>query len=107
MIPPPDLSAKGGPIDTQSSKSGPGMFSLRKLIAAAYPDHPDISSIPESSVAGIECNSRKIRKGFVFVAVRGVHDDGNAYIGEAVERGAAAVISERPGSGAGQAPPLR
>lgn len=39
-------------------------------------------------------DSRKVENGDVFVAQRGAHVDGHAYIGTAVERGAAAVVCE-------------
>ncbi|MBI4984851.1 MAG: UDP-N-acetylmuramoyl-L-alanyl-D-glutamate--2,6-diaminopimelate ligase [Rhodocyclales bacterium] len=39
-------------------------------------------------------DSRAVRPGDVFVALRGHHTDGRAYIGDAVERGAAGVLYE-------------
>ena len=43
---------------------------------------------------GIECDSRKVDKDFLFIAVRGVKADGSAFIEEALSRGAAAVVGE-------------
>ena len=45
-------------------------------------------------IAGIQSDSRKVEKGFLFVAVRGVSVDGHAYIQSAIEKGAAAIVCE-------------
>ncbi|MBN1394307.1 MAG: UDP-N-acetylmuramoyl-L-alanyl-D-glutamate--2,6-diaminopimelate ligase [Pirellulales bacterium] len=50
----------------------------------------------DSPVGGCACDSRKVRPGDVFVAVAGDRCDGNDFVAEAVERGCAAVVSERP-----------
>lgn len=47
-------------------------------------------------VTGISDDSRAVSTGDVFIAVRGTRVDGNAFVGEAVGRGARAVIVERP-----------
>lgn len=46
-------------------------------------------------VLGISADSRRVRAGWLFVAVPGHAKDGAVYVQEAVERGAAAVISVR------------
>ena len=49
---------------------------------------------------GVNCDSRLVRQGDVFVAVDGWREDGTRYAGSALERGAAGVIAERnPGLG--------
>lgn len=45
-------------------------------------------------VCGIESDSRKIRKGYVFVAVKGSQVDGHQYIDTAIEQGAWVVVCE-------------
>lgn len=45
-------------------------------------------------VTGIQFDSRQIKKGNLFVAVRGVSVDGHAYIGSAIEKGAVVVVCE-------------
>ncbi len=45
-------------------------------------------------ITGIQSDSRKVEKGFLFVAVRGVSVDGHAYIEGATGKGAAAIICE-------------
>ncbi len=48
----------------------------------------------DPEAAGIVYDSRKAAPGSVFVALRGITSDGHAYIGDAVQRGAAAVVAE-------------
>jgi UDP-N-acetylmuramoyl-L-alanyl-D-glutamate--2,6-diaminopimelate ligase len=45
-------------------------------------------------ISGICADSRQVQAGNLFVAVRGVHADGHAYIQSAIEKGAAAVLAE-------------
>ncbi len=45
-------------------------------------------------IKGIELDSRLVRPGGLFVAVKGTQADGHAYIGKAVENGAAAVVCQ-------------
>ena len=48
---------------------------------------------------GMAYDSRRVVPGAVFVAVPGAHADGHAHAGDAVARGAVAVIVERPVAG--------
>ncbi len=54
-------------------------------------------------VRGIAYDSRRVVPGGLFVAVPGAHVDGHAFVGEAVARGAAAVVVERAVEDAGAA----
>ncbi|MCD6115995.1 UDP-N-acetylmuramoyl-L-alanyl-D-glutamate--2,6-diaminopimelate ligase [bacterium] len=45
-------------------------------------------------ITGISCDSREVKPGYLFVAVRGLKTDGHLFIRKAVEKGAAAVIAE-------------
>jgi UDP-N-acetylmuramoyl-L-alanyl-D-glutamate--2,6-diaminopimelate ligase len=49
-----------------------------------------------AAVTGIAYDSRAVVPGRVFVALKGVHADGLTFVRQAVERGAIAVVSERP-----------
>ena len=49
-------------------------------------------------VTSIEYDSRKIMPGSLFIAVRGFTTDGNTFIAEAVEKGAAAIITDKSGT---------
>jgi UDP-N-acetylmuramoyl-L-alanyl-D-glutamate--2,6-diaminopimelate ligase len=43
---------------------------------------------------GIAYHSKQVQKGFLFAAIRGMEIDGHRFIGEAIERGAEAVLLE-------------
>jgi UDP-N-acetylmuramoyl-L-alanyl-D-glutamate--2,6-diaminopimelate ligase len=47
-------------------------------------------------VSSLAYNSREVRPGTLFFAIHGEKADGHAYIPQALERGAVAVVSERP-----------
>jgi len=51
------------------------------------------------SITGIAYDSRAVRPGNVFVALKGVHSDGAQFVQQAVERGAVAVVAEQPVAG--------
>ncbi|MCL2495981.1 MAG: Mur ligase domain-containing protein, partial [Clostridiales bacterium] len=52
-------------------------------------------ALAQVELAGIAYDSRKVRPGYLFVAIPGSLTDGHRYIGEAVEAGAIAVVAER------------
>ncbi len=54
---------------------------------------------PDPEITGITEDSRAIQPGWLFVAVPGTQLDGHRFIAEAVARGAAAVVAERPVNG--------
>ncbi|MFH1664674.1 MAG: Mur ligase domain-containing protein, partial [Candidatus Omnitrophota bacterium] len=47
----------------------------------------------------LETDSRKVRSGDIFVAIKGTVHDGHEYIREALERGAAGVVCEHAPAG--------
>jgi len=47
------------------------------------------------AVTGVSYDSRTVTTGQVFVALRGQHADGTAFARQAIERGAAAIVSEQ------------
>ena len=51
---------------------------------------------PTAEVSSLAYNSRAVRPGSLFFAIQGEKADGHAYIPQALERGAIAVVSERP-----------
>jgi UDP-N-acetylmuramoyl-L-alanyl-D-glutamate--2,6-diaminopimelate ligase len=55
-----------------------------------------ISGSMDVEIKGVEDRSSKVKKGFLFIAVKGFVHDGHDFIGEAVRRGAAAVIVHKP-----------
>jgi len=50
----------------------------------------------DAAITGIAYDSRTVAAGQVFVALKGVHADGSAFVRQAIQRGAAAVVSEQP-----------
>ena len=47
---------------------------------------------PETEITGVECDSRKVKPGCLFVAVRGYETDGHKFIPQAIQNGAACVL---------------
>lgn len=63
-------------------------------LLAAFPDH----SAPEKDLTGLEItsvtsDSREVRKGSLFVALKGVHADGSRFVDDAIAKGAAVVMA--------------
>ena len=48
----------------------------------------------DKEIKGIESNSKSIKNGFMFVAIKGYSVDGHDFIQEAIEKGAIAVVVE-------------
>jgi len=46
-------------------------------------------------ITGVAYDSRSIKKGYLFVAVKGEKKDGHNFVTEAIKKGASAVVSER------------
>ncbi len=46
------------------------------------------------NITGITCDSSKVKKGFAFVAIKGIKKDGNQYINDAIKRGASIIYTE-------------
>jgi UDP-N-acetylmuramoyl-L-alanyl-D-glutamate--2,6-diaminopimelate ligase len=51
----------------------------------------------EAEITAVEYDSRRIRPGALFLAMRGETTDGNRYIDDAIKRGASAVVSDAVG----------
>jgi UDP-N-acetylmuramoyl-L-alanyl-D-glutamate--2,6-diaminopimelate ligase len=56
--------------------------------AAGAPDDPEI--------AGLTADSRQVQPGFLFAALKGALRDGRAFAGDAVARGAVAILTDDP-----------
>ena len=65
--------------------------SLRRLLPEAQ-----FVGCEDLQVSGCSADSRRLDPGQVFVAVKGTRHDGHAFISQAMERGASAVVVERP-----------
>ena len=64
---------------------------LKKIIGEArlMNDH-----LLTSEIAGLTADSRNVKDGFLFAALSGVQADGARFVGEAIDRGAAAILAE-------------
>lgn len=58
----------------------------------------DVQGSLEKEIPALTSDSRSVTPGALFIAVKGFASDGHAYIGQALEKGAAAVIYETEGS---------
>ena len=68
---------------------------LKVKLPDLFTDYPPLSPVPDVAVAGIAIDSRLVQPGDVFFAVvEGV--DRYQFLDQVVERGAAAVVGERP-----------
>jgi UDP-N-acetylmuramoyl-L-alanyl-D-glutamate--2,6-diaminopimelate ligase len=67
---------------------------MRQLLAlAGGPVSPAWQAAAALEIAGIAADSRCVRPGYLFAALPGQRSDGRAFIGEAVTRGAVAVLA--------------
>ena len=55
-----------------------------------------LSQSGNPDVTGVEYDSRRIKPGCVFVAMRGETSDGNRFIDQAIQLGAAAIVTDSP-----------
>ncbi len=49
-----------------------------------------------TDIVSIEYDSRKVKKGSLFIAIHGLKFDGNSFVHEAVQKGAIAVLTDKP-----------
>ena len=54
---------------------------------------------PSGEIAGLAYDSRKVRPGMLFAALKGAASDGHDYLAQAAQAGAAAALVERPVQG--------
>ncbi|MEI6534835.1 MAG: UDP-N-acetylmuramoyl-L-alanyl-D-glutamate--2,6-diaminopimelate ligase, partial [Verrucomicrobiaceae bacterium] len=76
---------------THSGQGGRAM-TLRKLIAAL--DRPMVSGDLDTEITALAYDSRKVKAGVLFVALRGVKTDGHDFISQALISGASAIVAE-------------
>src|SRR6202045_4028543 len=65
-----------------------------KTLAGAIPVRQVIGPL-DRAVESIAYDSRRVQRNGLFVALRGEKNDGHAFIGQAIEKGASAIIAER------------
>src|SRR5579859_4507594 len=79
------------PVQVAGSKIGKKLSELLRGSEATLP-----SPAGHIEIHQVTCDSRKVQKGALFFALHGARADGNAFIEDAVKRGAAAIASEEP-----------
>jgi UDP-N-acetylmuramoyl-L-alanyl-D-glutamate--2,6-diaminopimelate ligase len=67
---------------------------LSELIEHIHVRH--VAGTLETEVTGVHCDSRSVKPGGVFCALKGAGRDGHEFIQVAIENGAVAILSERP-----------
>lgn len=65
---------------------------LKELLEAAGYESRSASDV---EICGITADSRHVREGYVFVAIKGLRSDGHLHISEALSRGAVFVVAQR------------
>ncbi len=71
-------------------------MNLTSLIEAIHPAAILAPKSPEAAVAGLHYRSNEVVPGGVFFAIPGFAADGHDYIDDAVQRGAVAVVAQKP-----------
>ncbi|MBN2257141.1 MAG: UDP-N-acetylmuramoyl-L-alanyl-D-glutamate--2,6-diaminopimelate ligase [Anaerolineaceae bacterium] len=72
-----------------------------KKLSELFIDLPDEcpKDCPDIPITGISLDSRQVKPGHLFVALTGGNVDGHQFVGDAIRRGAVAVVGSRPMKG--------
>jgi UDP-N-acetylmuramoyl-L-alanyl-D-glutamate--2,6-diaminopimelate ligase len=71
-------------------------MNLNQVLAGAGLKQPLAAGLAERRVAGLDYDSRRIEKGWLFFAFPGAKSDGRQFAAQAMDSGAVAVLSELP-----------
>ena len=66
-------------------------MNLRELFSQIQPEN----HLPLQEVASVTCDSRQVKKGSVFVCIRGQMGDGHNHVAQALQRGAALIVAQK------------
>ncbi len=66
------------------------LFELLEASGIAVPEARE-----NSEIGGVTCDSRRVRPGYLFVCLPGLHQESTEFIGRAYENGAVAVMTEK------------
>ena len=68
---------------------------MKSLLEILKPLGIDESQIPKVFISGLSVNSKSINQGDLFIAIKGTNENGHSYIADAINSGAAAVITNK------------
>jgi len=80
------------------------MRPLRSLLLEVPGISPEHLPSEDVQITGLTADSRAVQPGFLFIAWQGKSADGHEFIAEAIERGAAALLVEKPVSAPSSVP---
>ncbi|MGB8476114.1 MAG: UDP-N-acetylmuramoyl-L-alanyl-D-glutamate--2,6-diaminopimelate ligase [Candidatus Acidiferrum sp.] len=84
--------ADEGREDSSSPRVSPRSTKLRDLLLGTETNAAP--SVAEMEIRQVTCDSRKVQPRSLFFALHGAKTDGNAFVRDAVSRGAVAIVSE-------------
>jgi UDP-N-acetylmuramoyl-L-alanyl-D-glutamate--2,6-diaminopimelate ligase len=65
-------------------------------VSASLLASPGVAPLKDLEITGITADSRQVRPGFLFVALKGVQADGRRFAAESAIKGAAAILTDDP-----------
>ncbi|AYD00870.1 UDP-N-acetylmuramoyl-L-alanyl-D-glutamate--2,6-diaminopimelate ligase [Neorhizobium sp. NCHU2750] len=73
-------------------------MNMRDLAGSDFPEVNDLLAGPvgDLEIGGLSADSRKIAPGMLFVALAGAKADGSGFVGDAIARGATAIVAGHP-----------
>ena len=74
----------------------PELLDVLRARTLLVSDHGVDASTTAAAIAGLAYDSRTVEPQHVFVALRGQHADGAAFVAQAIERGATGIVSQEP-----------
>jgi UDP-N-acetylmuramoyl-L-alanyl-D-glutamate--2,6-diaminopimelate ligase len=72
------------------------LFAPDAAPTASPADSPGAAPLTDPDIAGVTADSRLVRPGFLFVALKGAATDGRRFAAEAAAKGAAAILTDDP-----------
>ena len=90
-----DLENSSG-IGSESWRQGSRAHSVKLAEMLRLIPLQTVRGSKDLAVSGVTLDSRDVRPGFVFVACQGEKADGHRFAGDSINRGAVAIVSERP-----------
>jgi UDP-N-acetylmuramoyl-L-alanyl-D-glutamate--2,6-diaminopimelate ligase len=85
--------------DAPSSNGKPRQVRTKNLSQVLNGIETVTSFTKSAEIHQIVCDSRKVRAGAIFFALRGAKENGQAFIDDAIQRGAVALVSDEPLTG--------